>query len=155
MIKVLFVCTGNTCRSPMAEVILRKKCKLAGLKNVKVSSAGLNATVGSKMSENSVIALKKMGYITRNFKSKQINARLLLENDVIVCMTENHKMAIYDFPNVYSINELTALGDVFDPYGQDVMAYVKASHQIEDACNILLSLILEGKLPKRLIGEEN
>ena len=50
---IIFVCTGNTCRSPMAEIILKTKLKNAGITDVKVSSAGLCASLGEKMSKNS------------------------------------------------------------------------------------------------------
>ena len=60
MKKIHFICTGNTCRSPMAEVILRDKAKKAGLK-LRVGSAGTGANPDDPMSEQSKRALKARG----------------------------------------------------------------------------------------------
>ena len=62
MKRILFVCTGNTCRSPMAEVILKDKLLQAGVKNVKVYSAGIRATVGSPMNEKTAQTLMEKGF---------------------------------------------------------------------------------------------
>lgn len=130
----------------MAEIILKNKIKLAGITGIKVSSAGLCAIDGDKMSKNSFQALKLLGYKPYGFKSKRLSLELIKKYDTIICMTGSHKQALYEFKNVYTFNELTGLGDIIDPYGGDISVYTKTSHQLEDACNVLLNdIILKGE----------
>ncbi len=94
------------------------------------------------MSEYSIQALKQLGYRITPFKSRLASASVLLKSDLIICMTAGHKEKIKNFPNVYSIGEFTNLGDISDPYLGDFNTYIKTSHQIEDACNIILQKLL-------------
>ena len=137
MKKICFVCTGNTCRSPMAEIILKSKLKLAGITDVRVTSAGLSATSGEKMNPKSRTALKLLGLKGYSFKAKNLNQKLLKGSDLIIYLAGEK--------NVYTMDELTGLGDILDPYGLDQSVYVQTSHQIEDACTVILTKILQAK----------
>ena len=147
MKKIIFICTGNTCRSPMAELLLKHKLKEKGVTGYRVSSAGLGATEGHKISKNSMLALKSVGIKSYSFKSKQATLEMLSKADLIITMTLSHKAVLAECKNVCTFNEITCLGEVIDPYGQDLSVYMQTMEMLSKGCDIIIEKLIE-------IGEE-
>lgn len=130
---ILFVCSGNTCRSPMAEGYL-KSLKLGG---VTVASAGLQA--GGYVSENSVAAMADMGIDISCHIPRQITRQMCENSDKIICMTATHK-ALLELSGV--AGDISVLGfGISDPYGADTDAYIACRNEIVKEIDKLLSRV--------------
>ncbi len=88
--KILIVCTGNTCRSPMGEGILKRMVSEIGIQNVYVASAGIGAFPGLPASKEAIIAMKELGIDIRNHKSATVNTELVRSANLILAMERFH-----------------------------------------------------------------
>ena len=154
---ILFVCTGNTCRSPMAEGIFRMLAKSHGLA-FDVRSAGVWAADGQSMSEHSAHILKRKG-LQELPLSQSLNEETVQWADLILTMTMNHKAAVIQkFPQkldkTYTLKEFVALAeadkamnqglvdlDIGDPFGGTLDMYENSALEIEEQLNKLVVIL--------------
>ena len=136
---ILFVCTGNICRSPMAEAYLRHQCTERGLTDVEVASAGTAAPPGCPASAQGRFVLWEEGVALDGHQSQPLSRELVESADLILAMTEGHRRQIESrFPESRGkVRTLLSLigspADVFDPYGGAVEDYAACFERMRPA----------------------
>ncbi len=137
--RILFVCTGNTCRSPMAEALFLEEAKKRGL-SCECRSAGIAAFTGSPASDNAVEVMKEVGIDLSGFRSTSIKEILADEYDLYVPMTYTHAQALMQLgigkQKIYLFEN-----DVSDPYGGSVEFYRKTRGELEKNIKLLADFV--------------
>lgn len=135
--KIMFVCTGNTCRSAMAKGMLEMKLKELGKKD-KVESCGIFAYDGDPATEESIEAVEEYGVDLKKHKATNIKNSKIEKMDLILCATSEHKKAVLAiYPKltekIYTMKEYVGYTDsldLADPWGYTMHTYRKCAQEI-------------------------
>lgn len=138
----LFVCSGNTCRSPMAaaianaEIAVRLKIPFAALEtvNARALSAGISAREGAPLTPEAQEVLSSLNVPVRPHAARNLTVELADQAEMIFCMTSAHRQAVIAMvPSVdWKTFCLDAEGDIDDPIGHGLSAYVNCARRIQD-----------------------
>jgi len=147
---ILFICSGNTCRSVMAEHLLRKRLGEAGLSG-RIESAGLWAVEGEPASANVRAVLDRVGVGGFRHRSRRVTSGQVDEADLIVVMTEAHRQHLLArFPHaegkvrlLKEYDSRSGGGDLVDPLGGDFESYEAMRNEIEGALPELIIAVHE------------
>jgi len=144
--RVLFVCTGNTCRSPMAEGYFRKLVDDAGLENIESASAGVAAAAGEPPSRWAVEVARVFGMDISSFRSAPLTFDEIERADLVVPMTVSHEAAVLALcpdaaVKTKRLGEFGGDGDISDPFGGGLESYQACFDGIRKALDRLFDKI--------------
>lgn len=146
--RLLFVCTGNTCRSPLAAAITRRALAARGWENVSVASAGLGAFDGAPASDGSLSAAARHDLDLSDHRSARVTRAMLEEADLILAMSPTHLFHLNDLGAGEKSVLLTAFAAAEDPAGipPSVADPIGGSDEEYEETYRLLELLVERAL---------
>lgn len=152
--KVMYVCTGNICRSAMAHRLLEKKLQELGRNDIEVYSCGVYAQTGDVPTWEAKTVMKDEYNVDMSkHRATHIKNSEIEKMDIILCATTSHKIAILDmYPQldkkVFTMKEYVSYHrqyhddiDIKDPWGYDIETYRSCVAEIEECINLLLEKI--------------
>ena len=147
---IVFVCTANVCRSPMAEKLFEQALQASSVKKkIQVFSAGISAMDGDKASENSIEACKEIGIDLNDHRSSALTRATLQNASAVFCMTESHRALMqmyFELPEnspVFLMREFVEQGptELPDPYGQSMEVYRACREDMKEALPSLINWV--------------
>jgi protein arginine phosphatase len=153
-VDVIFVCTGNTCRSPLAEALARKSAQQRGV-DITFGSAGIGAALGSPATDGAILVGLERGVDLSRHRSRPLLPGAVDKNTVVLVMASSHVSGVRAAApeaRVYLLDEYASNGasmrGVADPYGGDLDDYRSAADTIES----MLGAVLDRLVAERATG---
>lgn len=149
--KIMFICTGNICRSAMAEAMLKKMLKDKKIENVEVYSCGTYAQTGDVPTLDAIEVMEEYGIDLKAHRATNIKESNIEEMDIILCATLSHKGAVISlYPElskkVFTMKEYANFKDdynISDPWGYGIAVYRKCAAEIEQCLEKIVKVIIQ------------
>jgi protein arginine phosphatase len=145
---ILFVCTGNTCRSPTAEGLLREALAARGIDQVTVASAGTGAWEGAPVSEGAYLVGLEHGLDLSEHRARLLTRDLVREADLVLGMSGHHLARVAELGGEHKVHLLgsyagrdTARSEVTDPFGSDLASYRATFGELQDLIGMVVSRV--------------
>jgi len=145
--RILFVCSGNTCRSPLAEAIARRILADSGKENVIVESAGTQAWQGAPASDESILIGVERNLDLSGHRSRRLTPPMVETADLVLVMSNEHLAQVREMDSTANVYLLAGYGSgetgrtIADPFGGDLEDYRETADLLERELTAILDRI--------------